>query len=88
MELSQISLALLIGKPNHLEEVIPLGRSVGVVVNRLARTRQHSWSNVILAQDQVRVVLTALEGDANGHLAQRAAGQREGAPRLCDPRMM
>ena len=77
VQLFQIGLAALFRKPDDLEEVVALGRTVGVVVDRLAGPREHSRRNVVFAQDQVGVVFAALKRDAHGHLAQRAAGQGE-----------
>ena len=37
VKLLQISLAPFVGQPDHLEEMVALGGSVGVVVDRLAR---------------------------------------------------
>ena len=66
-------------EPDNLEEVVALGRTVGVVVDRFAGAREHPGRDVVFAQDQVRIVFTALKGDAHRHLAQGAAGQGERA---------
>ena len=57
-------------------KVVALDQAVGVVVDRLAGPRQQPGGRVVLAEDQVRVGLAALQRDAHGHLAERAAGQR------------
>ena len=41
VELLQVRLAALVGEPDDLEEVVPLGRAVGVVVDRLAGPGEH-----------------------------------------------
>ena len=73
-ELLQVGLAALVGEPDDLEEVVPLGRAVGVVVDRLAGPGEQLGGGVLLAEDQVGVGLAALEGDPHGHLAERASG--------------
>ena len=78
-QLFQMSFAALLRKPDHLEEVVALGRAVGVVVDGFAGAREHARRDVVFAQDQVSIVLTALEGDAHCHLAQGAAGKGERA---------
>ena len=75
----QVVLALLVGQPDDLEDVVALDQAVGVVVDRLAGPRQQPGRRVVLAQDQVGVGLAALQGDAHRHLVDGAAGQRVGA---------
>jgi len=51
--------------------------TVLVVVDCLAGSAQESCRLVpLVAKDQVRVSLAALQRDAHGHLAHRAAGER------------
>ena len=76
---AQVLLAARVGEPDDLEEVVPFDHAVGVVVDRLAGAGQQPRGAVVLAQDQVGVRLAALERDPHRHLAERAAGQREGA---------
>ena len=76
-DLLQVVFSPLVGEPDDLEEMVSLGRAVGVVVDGLARSRQPLGGQVVLGQDQERVDLAALQGDAHGHLAQGAAGQGE-----------
>ena len=58
--------------------LLPSIQAVGVVVDRLAGPGQQPGGRVVFAEDQVGVGLAALQGDAHGHLADRAAGQRVG----------
>ena len=58
--------------------MVALEQAVGVVVDRLAGPGQQPGGRVLLAEDQVGVGLAALQGDADRHLADRAAGQRVG----------
>ena len=57
--------------------MVALGRAVGVVVDRLAGAREHPGAMLFSLRDQVSIGLAALKCDPHGHLAQRAAGQRE-----------
>ena len=70
----QILLAPLVGQPDHLERMIPFDQAVGVVVNRLARRDEQPGRRVVFAQDQVRVGLAALQGDAHRHLPDACCG--------------
>ena len=74
----EVVLAALVGEPDDLERMVPFDQAVGVVVDRLAGPRQQPGGGVVLAEDQVRVGLAALQRDADRHLAERAAGQRVG----------
>ena len=76
-DLLQIVFPRLVGEPDDLEEMVSLGRAVGVVVNRLARSREPLGGQVVLGQDQEGIDFAALQGDPHGHLAQGAAGQCE-----------
>ena len=71
-------LALLLGEPDHLERVVAFDEAVLVVVDRLAGPRQQPRRGVVLAQDQLRVGVRALQRDADRHLVDGAAGQRVG----------
>ena len=79
VDLLEVGLALLVRKPDDLEEVVALRGAVGVVVDRLAGPREPLGGQVVLGQDQERVDLAALECDPHGHLAERAPRQGEGA---------
>ena len=73
------SFALVVGQPDHLEQVVAFDHAVGVVVDRLAGPGQQPGRGVVLAEDQVGVGLAALQGDPHGHLAERGPRQRIGA---------
>ncbi len=79
VQLLQVSLALLVGQPDHLEQVVPLGGAFGVVVDRLAGPREPLGGKVVLGQDQQRIDLAALRRDPHHHLAQGAPRQSGGA---------
>ena len=74
----QVVVALVVGEPDDLEGMVALVDAVGVVVDRLAGPGEQPGGRVLLAEDQVGVGLAALQGDAHGHLADGAAGQRIG----------
>ena len=74
----EVVVALVVGEPDDLEGMVALEQAVGVVVDRLARPGQQPGGRVVFAQDQVGVGFAALQGDADRHLADRAAGQRVG----------
>ncbi len=76
VNLPQVIFAHRFGEPRDLERVVPLQSSVGVVVDRLARTRKEARGRVAVAQDELRVALAALQRDAHPHLADRAARKR------------
>ncbi len=75
---AEILVALVVREPDDLEGMVALEQAVGVVVDRLAGPGQQPGGRVVFAEDQVGVGLAALQGDAHGHLADRAAGQRIG----------
>ena len=51
-DLLQVVFSPLVGEPDDLEEMVSLGRSVGVVVDGLARSGQPLGGQVVLGQDQ------------------------------------
>src|SRR5262249_31964111 len=70
--------AAFVRQPDYLEQVVPFDQAVRVVVDRLAGPREQAGRAVVLAQNQVRVCLAALQRDADRHLINRAARQRVG----------
>ena len=79
LHLRQEVVSPVVRQPGDLKGMIALEQPVGVVVDRLAGTRQKAGRGVLLAEDEVRIGFAALQGDPHGHLAERAAGQRIGA---------
>ena len=65
--------------------MVSFEQTVGVVVDRFARPTQQPGGRVVLAEDQMRVRLAALQGDSHGHLPDRAAGQRIGSGQRLRP---
>ena len=78
VQIDQNLLAAFVRQPDDLEQIVAFDQAVGVVVDRLAGPRQQPGGRVVLAQNQVRVGLAALQGDAHRHLVDRAARQRVG----------
>ena len=70
---------LVVRQPDDLERMVALVQPVGVVINGLARPGEQSRGRVLFAEDQMRVGLAALQGDAHRHLAYGGAGQRIGS---------
>ena len=66
-------------QPRDLERMISFHGSVGIIVDRFARSSEQSRGGVLFAQDQMCVAFTALQSNTNGHLSQRAASQRVGS---------
>ena len=79
LHLAEVAIALGCGQPYHLEWAVALDLAVGVVVDRLAGPGQEPGRGVVVAEDQVRVRLAALERDPHAHLSERASGERVGA---------
>ena len=75
VDAAQELLAPVVAEPHHLKRVVALDAAVGVVVNRLAGARKQSRRRVLVAEDQRRVGLAALQGDAHRHLVDGAARQ-------------
>ena len=75
----QPQFALFLRKPDDLERTVAFQGAGGVVVNRLAGSRQEAGSGIVVIHDEHGVRLVALEGDADHHLAECAAGQRVSA---------
>ena len=77
---AQIIFPALVGEPDDLEEIVPFDHAVGIVVDRLSGPRKQPGRRIVGAEDQLGIGLTALQRDTHGHLVDRAAGQRVGAP--------
>ena len=73
--LGEIDLAAIVGEPGDLEWAVAFDEAAGVVVDRLAGTREEAGGGVVVAENQVRVGLGGLQCDADGHLADGAAGE-------------
>ena len=71
----QVALSLVVGQPGHLEGVVALHQTVGVVVDGLTRPGEEPGCGVVVSQDEAGVCLAALERDAHGHLVDGTAGQ-------------
>ena len=78
-QLSHTLLALVIPEPHHLERAVALDHAACVVVDRFTRPRQQARCGVVVAQDQRRIGLVALQRDANAHLTHGGSRQRVGA---------
>ena len=52
-DLLEILLPLLVGEPCHLEGAVGFDQTAGIVVNRLAGTRQQTGRGVVVAQDEL-----------------------------------
>ncbi len=72
---AQRLIAALIGQPNDLEQVIALEEPAGGVVDGFAGPGQEPRCRVVLAENEMSIGLAALQGDADGHLVDGAAGQ-------------
>ena len=77
-DVPQILVAIAVGEPHDLERMIAFVETVGVIIDGLAGPGEQPGRRVVFAEDQVGVGLAALQGDADGHLADRAAGQGVG----------
>ncbi len=72
---SQIANSLGLRKPDDLERMIAGQQAVLIVVDRFARTTEEAGGRVaFVAENYVGVRFAALQSDADGHLAHRAAG--------------
>ena len=62
VDLLEVGLALLVGEPDDLEEVVALGGAVGVVVDRPRRAREsHLAARLFSARIRWRIDLAALQ---------------------------
>ena len=76
---AQIPLPAFIVQEHNLERIVAGDHAVGVVVDRLAGTRQQAGGGVVFTENQAGVGLVALQRDADGHLPHRGTGQAVGA---------
>ena len=82
----EVALATLVPQPDDLEDVVPFDHPVGVVVDRLAGTREEPGRRVVrVGEDHVGIRLRALQGDPDPHLAERRPGERIGPGQVCEP---
>ena len=72
------AVALVIRQPDDLEGAVPFHGTGGVVVDPFAGPGEQARGGIVVVHDQIGVGLVALEGDADGHLAEGGAGQRVG----------
>jgi len=63
-----------------LKRIIAFNHAVGVVVDGFTGPGQEPRGAVFFTEDEVRVGVAALQGDADRHLPDRRAGQRIGPP--------
>ena len=75
-ERSNTFVALRIREPDNLKWTVALDQTAGIVVDRLARTRQQPRRGVVVGQDHGGVGLVALQRDANSHLSHGGARKR------------
>ena len=75
-ERSNTFVTLCIREPDNLKWAVALDQTAGVVVDRLARTRQQTRRGVVVGQNHGGVGLIALQGDANSHLSHGGARKR------------
>src|SRR5262249_42012992 len=78
-DLLQSFFTFSIGEPHDLKRMIAFEEAVGVVVNRFAGAAEEARGCVVFAQNQMSVGFAALQGNTNGHLPKRAAGERVSA---------
>ena len=71
----QARVAFFVFEPGNLKRVVAFQQAIGVIVNCLAGASEQSGGCVLLAEDEVRVGLAALQSDPHGNLTKRAAGQ-------------
>ena len=71
----EVSVLPVIGEPRDLERAVVFHEAAGVVVDRFAGAGEQAGGGVVVAEDQLRIGFGELQGDADRHLAERAAGQ-------------
>ena len=79
-QLFQMGFAAFFREPDNLEEVIALGRTVGVVVDRFTGARASGGRCYFRSRNQMCIIFTALKGDAHRHLAESCCEARVKPP--------
>ena len=84
-KLPQVDFALLIRKPDHLEEMVPLGCAIGVVVDGLAGGDSHLAARLFSAR--IKSELTSLHWSAirTAIWPSVLRARVNAPPRLCEP---
>jgi hypothetical protein len=77
--LRQVVIPAVIRQPCHLKSLVAFHHAVSVVVNGFAWARKQAGGRIIVSQDEAGISLTALQGDAHGHLVNCAAREAIGA---------
>ncbi len=79
MDFFEVDFAFVIGKEGDLEGTVGFDEAAGVVVDGFAGAGEQTRGGVVIAKDHLEIGLGALECDADGDLAQRAAPETRAA---------